>query len=384
MALSRDEILRYSRHLILPEVGLAGQEKLAAAKVLLIGAGGLGSPSALYLASAGVGTIGIVDFDKVDVTNLQRQIMHSTDTVGKPKVESAATRLKGINPNVKVIPIQERLSSDNAMKLFADYDVIVDGTDNFQTRYLSCDAAYLLKKPLVYGSIFRFEGHATVFVPDQGPCYRCMYPEPPPPGSVPSCAEGGVLGVLPGIIGVIQATEAIKLILGKGKTLMGRFLMYDAMNMSFRELKLRKDATCPLCGKNPTVKALIDYDAFCGLTRGEDAAPPEFANGIAAISVRELKASLDAGKAPFLLDVREPEEWEICKLPGAKLIPLGNLPERVSELDSADDIVAYCHTGMRSGRATAFLKQMGFAKVKNLTGGIDAWAEEIDPEVPKY
>ena len=384
MALSKDEIFRYSRHLILPEVGLAGQEKLSRAKILLIGAGGLGSPSGLYLAAAGIGTLGIVDFDKVDTTNLQRQIMHSTEWVGKPKAESAAARIKSLNPGTKVVIHPVRLDSTNAMEIFKQYDIIVDGTDNFQTRYLSCDAAYLLKKPLVYGSIFRFEGHATVFVPDEGPCYRCMYPEPPPPGSVPSCAEGGVLGVLPGIIGVIQATEAIKLVLGKGRTLMGRFLMYDAMNMSFRELKLRKDPTCPLCGKNKTVTGLIDYDQFCGLTRGGEAKPEEYANGTPALTVQDLKKLLDGGKPPYLLDVREPEEWEICKLPGAKLIPLGNLPDRVSELDSADEIVAYCHTGMRSGRATQFLKQMGFAKVRNLTGGIDAWSDEIDPEVPKY
>ena len=336
------------------------------------------------MAAAGVGTLGLIDFDKVDVTNLQRQILHGTSWVGKPKVDSAVARIKELNPHVKTVKIEEMLNKDNAMKIFADYDVIVDGTDNFQTRYLSNDAAFFLKKPLVYGSIFRFEGHATVFVPEEGPCYRCMYPEPPPPGSVPSCAEGGVLGILPGIIGVIQATEAVKLILKKGRTLMGRFLMYNAMDMTFREVKLKKDPTCPLCGKNRTVKELIDYDAFCGLTRGQEAVPEEFAQ-MPAISVTELKAKLDNGAGkPTLLDVREPEEFEICKLPNAKLIPLGNLPERVHELDTADDLVVYCHTGVRSARATAFLRQMGFTKAKNLSGGIDAWTDEIDPEMPKY
>lgn len=383
MALSKEEIFRYSRHLILPEVGMEGQQKLAAAKVLLIGAGGLGSPSGLYLASAGVGTLGIVDFDVVDVTNLQRQIMHGTEWIGKPKVDSAVARLKSVNPHVKVVPYKERLTSENALAIFKEYDVIVDGTDNFQTRYLSNDAAYLTGKPLVYGSIFRFEGHATVFVPGKG-CYRCMYPEPPPPGSVPSCAEGGVLGILPGIIGVIQATEAVKLIIGKGRTLQGRFLIYNAMDMKFRELKLPHDKDCPLCGDRPTVKALIDYEQFCGLTRGEE----EKSNGHdvagSQLSVTELKALLDAGRTPVLLDVREPEELQINRLPGARHIPLGNLPDRLHELDSADDIVAYCHTGARSNRAMLFLRQMGFAKVKNLAGGIDAWADEIDPEVPKY
>jgi len=383
MALSKEEIFRYSRHLILPEVGLAGQQKLAEAKVLLIGAGGLGSPSALYLASAGVGTLGIVDFDVVDVTNLQRQIMHSTDWVGKPKVDSAVARLKSINPHVKVNPYKEMLTSANAMKLFAEYDVIVDGTDNFQTRYLSCDAAYLTKKPLVYGSMFRFEGHATVFVPDQGPCYRCMYPEPPPPGSVPSCAEGGVLGILPGMIGVVQATEAVKLILGKGRTLMGRWLIYNAMEMTFRELKLRKDPSCPLCGTNKTVTTLIDYDAFCGVGRGQEEQVNGF-TGVPELSVADVKRLIDSGTPPVLLDVREPEEWEINRLPGAKLIPLGSLPARVNELDSADELLVYCHTGMRSARAVQFLQQVGFKKARNVAGGIDAWSNEIDPDCPKY
>jgi adenylyltransferase/sulfurtransferase len=383
MALSKEEIFRYSRHLILPEVGLAGQQKLAEAKVLLIGAGGLGSPSALYLASAGVGTLGIVDFDVVDVTNLQRQIMHSTEWVGKPKVDSAVARLKSINPHVKVNPYKEMLTSANALDLFAQYDVIVDGTDNFQTRYLSCDAAYLTKKPLVYGSIFRFEGHATVFVPDQGPCYRCMYPEPPPPGSVPSCAEGGVLGILPGMIGVVQATEAVKLILGKGRTLMGRWLIYNAMEMTFRELKLRKDPSCPLCGTNKTVTKLIDYDAFCGVGRGQEEQVNGF-TGVPELTVADVKRLIDSGKPPVLLDVREPEEWEINRLPGARLIPLGNLPARVNELDSADELLVYCHTGMRSARAVQFLQQVGFKKAKNVAGGIDAWSNEIDPDCPKY
>ncbi len=385
MPLTRDEIFRYSRHLILPEVGMSGQEKLKNAKVLLIGTGGLGSPSALYLTAAGVGTLGLLDFDVVDVTNLQRQIVHGTSWIGKPKVESAVARLKELNPFTNFQVHNEMLTRFNAMDIFKQYDVIIDGTDNFQTRYLSNDAAYFLKKPLVYGSIFRFEGHATTFIPDHGPCYRCMYPEPPPPGSVPSCAEGGVLGILPGIIGVIQATEAVKLILGKGKSLNGRFLMYNAMDMTFREVRLRKDKTCPLCGENPTVKELIDYDQFCGLTRGEEKKAEE--SGIPEITANELRAALSNGnghKKPVLVDVREQEEWEIVKLEGAKLIPLGSLPSRVNELDTADEIVTYCHVGQRSARAAQFLMQMGFAKVKNLAGGIDAWADQIDPDMPRY
>ena len=377
--LSNDEILRYSRHLIMPEVGMEGQQKLKAAKVLCIGAGGLGSPLALYLTAAGVGTLGIVDFDVVDYTNLQRQIIHSTADVGRKKLDSAAEKLKAINPYINLRTFDTRLTSANALELFREFDIIADGTDNFPTRYLVNDACVLTGKPNVYGSIFRFEGQASVFATEEGPCYRCLYPEPPPPGLVPSCAEGGVLGILPGLVGVIQATETIKLILGQGDPLIGRLLLVDALGMRFRELKLRKSPDCPACGKNPTVTQLIDYNEFCGI-RGEEA---PVATDVPAITVEELKQQLDSKKDLFILDVREPHEYQICNLNGY-LIPLGDLPKRVHELDSSRDIVAHCRSGVRSGKAVTFLRQAGFKKVHNLTGGILAWADKIDPKMPKY
>ena len=378
VSLSNAEVLRYSRHLIMPEVGMEGQLKLKAARVLCIGAGGLGSPLALYLGAAGVGTIGIVDFDVVDYTNLQRQIIHSTTDVGRKKLDSAAESLKAINPNVNVVRYDTRLSSANALELFRDFDMVVDGTDNFPTRYLVNDACVLSGKPNVYGSIFRFEGQVSVFATEAGPCYRCLYPEPPPPGLVPSCAEGGVLGILPGLVGVMQATEAIKLILGKGDPLIGRLVLVDALAMKFRELKLRKNPDCPACGKR-TIKELIDYNEFCGI-RGEEK-PVE--TTVPTISVEELKRRQDAGDDLFVLDVREPHEYQICNINGY-LIPLNDLPKRVNELDSSREIVAHCRSGMRSAKAVEFLRQAGFTKVKNLTGGILAWAEKIDPKMPKY
>ena len=377
--LSNDEILRYSRHLIMPEVGMEGQLKLKAARVLCIGAGGLGSPLALYLGAAGVGTLGLVDFDVVDYTNLQRQIIHTTADVGRKKLDSAADKLKAINPLINVRPFDTRLSSDNALELFRDFDIIVDGTDNFPTRYLVNDACVLTGKPNVYGSIFRFEGQASVFATEQGPCYRCLYPEPPPPGLVPSCAEGGVLGILPGLVGVIQATEVIKLVLGKGEPLIGRLLLVDALAMKFRELKLRKNPDCPVCGTHPTITKLIDYNEFCGI-RGEEA-PVEA--GVPEIQVEELKRRLDAGEDVFVLDVREPHEYQICNI-GGHLIPLDDLPKRVHELDSSREIVAHCRSGTRSAKAVNFLRQAGFRKVRNLSGGILAWADRVDPKMPKY
>src|SRR5579864_4992865 len=379
VTLNNDEVLRYSRHLIMPEVGMAGQLKLKAAKVLCIGAGGLGSPLALYLAAAGVGTLGMVDFDVVDYTNLQRQIIHSTADVGRKKLESAAEKLKAINPFLEIRPFETRLNSSNALEIFRDFDIVVDGTDNFPTRYLVNDACVLTGKPNVYGSIFRFEGQASVFATKQGPCYRCLYPEPPPPGLVPSCAEGGVLGILPGLVGIIQATEAIKLILGKGDPLIGRLLLVDALGMKFRELKLRKNPDCPVCGTHPTVTKLIDYNQFCGI-RGEEA--PVTTN-VPAIEPEELKRRLDAGDDIFVLDVREPHEYQICNINGY-LLPLGDLPKRVNELDSSREIVAHCRSGVRSAKAVDFLRQAGFKKVKNLTGGILAWADKVDPKMPKY
>jgi len=378
--LSNDEILRYSRHLIMPEVGMEGQQKLKAAKVLCIGAGGLGSPLALYLTAAGVGTLGIVDFDVVDFTNLQRQVIHSTADVGRKKLESAAEKLKAINPYVNLRTFETRLSSENALELFREFDIVADGTDNFPTRYLVNDACVLTGKPNVYGSIFRFEGQASVFATEDGPCYRCLYPEPPPPGLVPSCAEGGVLGILPGLVGVMQATEAIKLILGVGDPLIGRLLLIDALGMKFRELKLRKNPDCPACGSNRTITTLIDYNEFCGI-RGEEA--PVSNTGIPTMQVEELKRRLDKGDDLFVLDVREPHEYQICNINGY-LIPLGDLPKRVSELDSSREIVAHCRSGVRSGKAVEFLQQAGFKKVHNLAGGILAWADRIDPKMPKY
>ena len=379
-ALSKEEVQRYSRHLILPEVGMEGQLKLKAAKVLCIGAGGLGSPLAMYLAAAGVGTLGLVDFDVVDFTNLQRQILHSTSDVGRKKLDSAAETLAGINPQVEVRKFETKLTSANALDIFRQFDIVADGTDNFPTRYLVNDACVLTGKPNVYGSIFRFEGQASVFAAKDGPCYRCLYPEPPPPGLVPSCAEGGVLGILPGLVGVIQATETVKLILGapREQSLIGRLLMVDAMGMKFRELKLRKNPACPVCGENPSIRELIDYQEFCGV-RAEEASVTQ----VPAIQVEELKRKLDAGEDVFVLDVREPHEYQICNLEG-HLIPLGDLPKRVHELDSSREIVAHCRSGKRSAEAVEFLQKAGFRKVWNLTGGILAWADRIDPKMPKY
>ncbi len=378
--LDRDEVLRYSRHLIMPEVGMEGQKKLKAAMVLTIGAGGLGSPLALYLAAAGVGRLGVVDFDVVDFTNLQRQIIHSTSNVGRSKLESAKERIAEINPYVQVDGYETAITSENAIEILEPYDIIVDGTDNFPTRYLVNDACVLLGKPNVYGSIFRFEGQATVFYAKEGPCYRCLYPEPPPPGLVPSCAEGGVLGVLPGIIGVIQAIETVKLILGKGESLIGRLVLFDALKMSFRELKLRKNPECPICGPNATIRELIDYEEFCGVTH-----QPEVSVGADfEITPLDLKAKMDRGDEFVLVDVREPEEYAICRIPGSKLMPRATLPERLHELSSADDIVVHCKSGVRSGMAVDFLKEAGYRKVKNLVGGILRWSDDVDPTVPKY
>jgi molybdopterin/thiamine biosynthesis adenylyltransferase/rhodanese-related sulfurtransferase len=376
--LSREEIRRYGRHLILPEVGLEGQVKLKAASVLLVGAGGLGSPLALYLAAAGIGRIGIVDFDVVDESNLQRQVLHSTSDIGRPKLESAKDRIHSINPNVEVELFSTRLTSENALGILEGYDVIADGTDNFPTRYLVNDACVLLKKPNVYGSIFRFEGQVSVFSAPGGPCYRCLYADPPPAGLVPSCAEGGVLGVLPGIIGTIQAAETVKYILGIGDPLVGRLLLFDALTMKTRELKLRRNPECTVCGDHPTITELIDYEAFCGIT---PAPPPGTAKD--EVSVSDVKKRLDRGENIFLLDVREQQEYQIANL-GGHLIPLNDLPRRVHELDSSRDIVVYCHSGVRSGQAVQFLKQLGFRKVQNLAGGIDASAEVIDPSMPRY
>ena len=378
--LSKEEILRYSRHLIMPEVGMEGQLKLKAAKVLMVGAGGLGAPLGMYLAAAGVGRIGVVDFDVVDHTNLQRQIIHGTKDVGRKKLDSAADTMLDINPYVQIDKYDVALNSDNALDLFKDYDMVVDGTDNFPTRYLVNDACVLLNKPNVYGSIFRFEGQATVFAYPGGPCYRCLYPEPPPPGLVPSCAEGGVLGILPGMIGLVQATEAVKLILGSGEPLVGRLLLYDALAMRFRELKLRRNPECPACGDNPTITKLIDYQEFCGLGRGEEAVVETTGD----IEPTEVKQKIDRGDSFVLIDVREPHEHQICNIPYAKLIPLGELPKRVNELNTADEIIAHCKSGMRSAKAVDFLKQAGFKRVRNMKGGILAWSDKVDPTVPKY
>jgi adenylyltransferase/sulfurtransferase len=380
--LTNDEILRYSRHLILPEVNLEGQKKLKAAKVLCIGAGGLGSPLLMYLAAAGVGTIGIVDFDTVDFTNLQRQIIHGTKDVGRTKMQSAIDSILDINPNVNVIGFEEMFTSDNAMEIVKDFDIVIDGTDNFPTRYLTNDVCVLLGKPNVYGSIFRFEGQASVFWADRGPCYRCLYPEPPPPGLVPSCAEGGVLGVLPGIVGCIQATEAIKLILGIGQPLIGRLLLFNALKMNFRELRLRKDPTCPICGPNRTIHELIDYEQFCGIRGEETEAQP--VQESEEITVRELKDRMDRGEQLTIIDVREPHEYAIARIPGTRLIPLGQIIERSGELDPESEIILQCRSGKRSADALNQLKGKGFKKLKNLVGGVLAWSDEIDPTVPKY
>ncbi len=381
--LTNDEVKRYSRHLIMPEVGVDGQRKLKASKVLCIGAGGLGSPVAMYLAAAGVGTLGIVDFDVVDFSNLHRQILHGTSDVGRSKLASAKDKLTAINPEVKIVLHEVALSSQNALELFKPYDVIVDGTDNFPTRYLVNDACVLLGKPNAYGSIFRFEGQASVFGTKDGPCYRCLYPEPPPPGLVPSCAEGGVLGVLPGMVGMIQATEAIKLILGVGEPLIGRFLIYDALRMRFRELKLRKDPDCPVCGTHPTVTALIDYEEFCGIHPAvpETATVTDHATEITAV---ELKQRLDRGDALKIVDVREPNEYQINRIGGSVLIPLGDVPQRYRELDPSDEIVVQCKVGGRSAKAADFLRSVGFKRVLNLKGGILDWIDKVDPTQPKY
>lgn len=384
MKLTQEQVLRYSRHLIMPEVGVEGQEKLVDAKVLLIGSGGLGSPNILYLAAAGVGTLGLIDFDVVDHTNLHRQVVHGTKDVGKLKVESARETIHDINPNVKVNTYNTPFTREVALDLVKQYDIVVDGTDNFQTRYLTNDACVFLKKPNIYASIFRFDGQATVFDPRnaESPCYRCLYPEPPPPGEVPSCAEGGVLGILPGLVGLIQATETIKLIIGKGTSLQGRLLLFNALDMTFDELKLRKNPKCPVCGPNPTITELIDYDVFCGVGRGQEEKVE--GNGIPEITVTELKAKIDKKDKFVLVDVREPNEFEIGRIPGSKLIPLGEVATRANELDTADDIVLHCKMGGRSAKALQVLKSLGFKKLKNLKGGITAWSDQIDPTVPKY
>jgi sulfur-carrier protein adenylyltransferase/sulfurtransferase len=383
VTLSKEEILRYSRHLIMPEVGMDGQLKLKSAKVLLVGTGGLGSPMALYLAAAGVGTIGLVDFDVVDETNLQRQVIHGTKDVGKKKIDSAIETMTDINPNVNVVRHEVPLSSENALEILKDYDIVADGTDNFPTRYLVNDACVLLGKPNVYGSIFRFEGQATVFATKDGPCYRCLYPEPPPPGLVPSCAEGGVLGILPGVVGLIQATEVVKLILGAGEPLVGRLMLYDALGMRFRELRLRRNSECPACGDHPTVTKLIDYQRFCGIPQHAPEPPAAgFKDG--EIDAVGLKEKFDRRDSFVLLDVREPHEFQIARIPGSILIPLGELPKRANELDPAADMVVHCKSGMRSAKAIDFLKQAGFRKLKNLKGGILAWSDKVDPSVPKY
>jgi adenylyltransferase/sulfurtransferase len=381
--LSSQEIARYSRHLIMPEVALEGQKRLKAASVLLIGAGGLGSPLGLYLAAAGVGRLGLVDFDVVDFSNLQRQILHGTADVGRPKLQSAKDRILAVNPETQIDLFETKLDSTNALKLFEPYDLIIDGTDNFPTRYLVNDACVLLNKINIYGSIFRFDGQASVFAPGQGPCYRCLYPEPPPPGEVPSCAEGGVLGILPGLIGCIQATEAVKLILGKGSPLIGRLLLYDAMQMSFKEFKIRRNPKCPACGDHPTVSKLIDYEQFCGL-RGQETPMDSTNNTGTDITAEELAERFDRREPLFILDVRNPEEYQIVRMPNSKLIPLNELPNRYGELDPQQEIIVHCKSGMRSQKAIQFLRQQGFTKLKNLKGGILAWVEMIDPTLPKY
>jgi len=388
--LTRDDLARYSRHLILPEVGTEGQQKLKAARVLCVGAGGLGSPLALYLAAAGVGTLGLVDFDVVDASNLQRQILHSTRDVGRRKLDSAEEKLLAINPELNLIKHETMLSSANALDILKNYDIVADGTDNFPTRYLVNDACVLLGKPNVYGSVFRFEGQASVFATREGPCYRCLYPEPPPPGTVPNCAEGGVLGILPGLVGIIQATEVIKLILGKGEPLVGRLLLVDALGMSFRELRLKKNLGCPVCGAHPTITALIDYQQFCGVApEGNPASVAAsgqgttLKNGIPQMTVQELKRRREAGEDLFVLDVREPYEYRIANIGGA-LIPQKEVPQRLAEIDRNREIVVHCKMGGRSQRVAEFLTQQGYANVKNLAGGILAWADQIDPKMPRY
>jgi adenylyltransferase/sulfurtransferase len=381
--LTNDEVRRYSRHLIMPEVGVEGQRKLKAARVLCVGAGGLGSPASLYLAAAGVGTLGLIDFDTVDFSNLQRQILFSTDDVGRPKLRAASDRLQGLNPNIRVVRHETMLNSSNALEIFKDYDIIVDGADNFPTRYLVNDACVLLGKPNVYGSIFRFDGQISIFATKNGPCYRCLYPEPPPPGLVPSCAEGGVLGVLPGVVGTIQATEAIKLILGAGEPLIGRLLLFDALQMKFRTLKLQKDRECPVCGEHPTVTKLIDYEQFCGITPATRAADKGDVDAAFETNVEDLKAHLDKGDV-WLLDVREPREFEIARIPGSTLIPLGELPKRLSEVPTDKDVIVHCKSGVRSAKAVNLLREHGYTRVKNLKGGILDWIAKIDPSLSAY
>ncbi|HSS20882.1 MAG TPA: molybdopterin-synthase adenylyltransferase MoeB [Pyrinomonadaceae bacterium] len=379
--MSNEEIARYSRHLIMPEVGMAGQQKLKAASVLMIGTGGLGAPVGMYLAAAGIGRLGIVDFDVVEASNLQRQIIHGTADIGRPKIASARDRLRDINPHIEIETHETRLTSQNALPLFSNYDLVVDGTDNFPTRYLVNDACVLTGKPNVYGSIFRFEGHASVFWATKGACYRCLYPEPPPPGLVPSCAEGGVLGVLPGIVGAIQAAETIKLVLGAKDTLINRLLVFDAWQMKFRDFKLRKDPNCPVCGENPTVKELIDYEEFCGL-RAQPQAEPD---ALEEVTATELKRRLDDGQNVQVIDVREPFEYEIARIPETKLIPLNQVVARMNEIDPSRDTVVHCKAGVRSAKAIASLKRAGFpGKLINLKGGITAWSDEVDPSVAKY
>jgi len=380
--LTTDDLARYSRHLILPEVGMEGQQKLKAARVLCVGTGGLGSPLALYLTAAGIGTLGLVDFDVVDASNLQRQIIHSTKDIGRSKLDSAEEKLKALNPAIDIVKHNTMLSSANALDILKDYDIVADGTDNFPTRYLVNDACVLLGKPNAYGSIFRFEGQASVFATEQGPCYRCLYPEPPPPGLVPSCAEGGVLGILPGLVGVIQATEVIKLILGKGEPLIGRLLLVDALNMRFRELKLRKNPDCPVCGTHPTLTALIDYQQFCGIAP-ETPQEKIVKNGIPQLTVKELKRRIDAGEDVQLIDVREPYEFQIAQI-GGKLIPQNDVPNRLAEIDRDREVIVHCRSGARSQRIAEFLQQAGYPNVVNLAGGILAWSDEIDPSVQKY
>jgi adenylyltransferase/sulfurtransferase len=380
--LTTEDLARYSRHLILPEVGMEGQQRLKAAKVLCVGTGGLGSPLVLYLAAAGIGTLGLVDFDVVDASNLQRQIIHSTKDIGRKKIDSAAEKLSALNPALRIVKHETMLTSANALEILKDYDVVADGTDNFPTRYLVNDACVLLGKPNVYGSIFRFEGQASVFATKEGPCYRCLYPEPPPPGLVPSCAEGGVLGILPGLVGVIQATEVIKLILGNGSPLIGRLLLVDALNMRFRELKLRKNRECPVCGDSPTVKELIDYQHFCGVVP-DTPQEANVKNGIPQITVKELKRRMDAGEDVQLIDVREPYEYQIAQI-GGKLIPQNDVPQRLAEIDRDREVVVHCKSGGRSQRIAEFLKQSGYPRVVNVAGGILAWSDEIDPKVQKY
>ena len=386
--LSNDEVKRYSRHLIMPEVGMEGQRKLKAAKILLIGMGGLGSPLGIYLAAAGIGKLGLVDMDTVDFTNLQRQILYTTADVGKPKIQAAKARLQAMNPHVELQTYETHLSSENALEIFKDYDIVIDGTDNFPTRYLVNDACVLLGKPNVYGSIFRFEGQASVFDAAQGPCYRCLYPEPPPPGLVPSCAEGGVLGILPGLIGVIQATEAIKILLGKPDTLVGRLLLVNALTMRFRDLQLKKDPSCPICGPKRTITKLIDYQQFCGMPSVEaPAAVAATANEregweIAPTELAELLKK--NGSHVKVIDVREPHEWDICHIAGAQLVPLSEFAEHLHELNSADNLILHCKSGARSWKALTILREAGFTKLKNLRGGITAWAEDVDPTMPTY